>query len=72
MENEIRTESPDILFLQEVDRDSSRSRHIDETAFFQSSLTDYQATFANNYKTTKINEKISKNARKNERNSSKI
>ena len=49
--SEIQNESPDVLFLQEVDRDSSRSRHIDETAFFQSNLDGYQSTFANNYKT---------------------
>ena len=50
MLEEIRKVNPDILFLQEVDRDSSRSHHIDEKAFFQSALTDWQSTYALNYK----------------------
>ena len=41
---------PDIVFLQEVDRDSSRSYHIDEYELVQSILTDRQSAFANNFK----------------------
>ena len=50
MRNEIQAIRPDILFLQEVDQDSARSRHINEKAFFQASLEEYQSTFASNYK----------------------
>ncbi len=50
MLKEIQEVNPDILLLQEVDRDSSRSRHIDEKAFFQSALTNHQSTYALNYK----------------------
>ena len=41
---------PDILFLQEVDRDSARSRHINEYEIIQSILIDKQSSFANNFK----------------------
>ena len=41
---------PDIVFLQEVDRDSTRSRHIDEYELVQSILIDKQSSFANNFK----------------------
>ena len=41
---------PDIIFLQEVDRDSARSRHIDEYELMQSIQIDKQSSFANNFK----------------------
>ena len=50
MLEEIQEVNPDILLLQEVDRDSTRSRHIDEKAFFQTALEGYQSTYALNYK----------------------
>jgi len=50
MLKEIREVDPDILLLQEVDRDSSRARHIDEKDFFQTALEDFQSTYAVNYK----------------------
>ena len=40
----------DIVFLQEVDRDSTRSRHIDEYELVQSILIEQQSSFANNFK----------------------
>ena len=47
---EILKEDPDILFIQEIDRDSSRSHHIDQYLDMQSSLTGYSGSFANNFK----------------------
>lgn len=49
--DEIQTINPDILFLQEVDQDSARSRHVNEKAFLQEAFPEYQSTFANNYRT---------------------
>ena len=40
----------DIIMLQEVDTDSSRSYHIDETAMISELYSDYDRTFAFNYK----------------------
>ena len=40
----------DIVMLQEVDTDSSRSYHIDETAIISDLYSDYYHTFAYNYK----------------------
>lgn len=48
--NEISAESPDILFLQEVDKDSSRSEHVNEYDLIGSALADYNSSFANNFK----------------------
>ena len=50
IENEIEVEGPDILFLQEVDEDSTRSHHVDELADLRSIFTDYASAFAYNYK----------------------
>ena len=47
---QLQTSDADIVMMQEVDRDSKRSRHIDETALIMSSMDEYCATFANNYK----------------------
>jgi endonuclease/exonuclease/phosphatase family metal-dependent hydrolase len=38
MADTIREEDPDILFLQEVDRNSDRSYHVDQSAFFAEEL----------------------------------
>ena len=40
---------PDILFLQEVDINSSRSEYVDEFAFMQENLSGMDSTFANNF-----------------------
>ncbi len=51
IEAEILAEDADFICLQETDRNSSRSGHIDETARIQSAAgTGYQASFANNFK----------------------
>jgi len=48
------SQKPDIVMLQELDRDSSRSRRVDETTIVVPALTevmgDSQYSFANNYK----------------------
>ena len=41
---------PDIVMLQEVDRNSTRSWHIDETARFSAANPQYQTAFSCNYK----------------------
>ena len=41
---------PDILFVQEADRDSARSCRTDEFARLQSSLRGFTSSFANNFK----------------------
>ena len=50
----IDSEAPEILFLQEADRDSSRSYHIDELEYLKNEITGtvsfYQSTFAYNFK----------------------
>ena len=54
MEKTILDAAPDVVFLQETDRDSSRSYHVDEYERFKTALGGdngpYQAVFANNYK----------------------
>ncbi len=47
---QIHSLNPDIIFLQEVDSDSKRSYHLDETKFFADSAKDYSSSFAFNYK----------------------
>lgn len=47
---EIRAYGPDVVFLQECDRDSSRSHHMDEAAALTAGLSGYQSTFAYNYR----------------------
>ncbi len=42
--------SPDLLILQEVDRDAARSCGINEETILSGALSDYQSTFATNYK----------------------
>ena len=45
---------PDVLFLQEIDRDSSRSHRVKEYADMQGYLSAYQSSFANNYKVSYV------------------
>ena len=49
MAGEVKIQDPDILLLQEIDLDSSRSRHIDETLYFDGMGFNNMA-FANNFK----------------------
>ena len=46
----LQKEDADVVFLQEVDRDSKRSYGIDELEKITSSLDGYNSTFARNYK----------------------
>lgn len=48
--DELTSEKPEIIFLQEVDQDSSRSHHVDEVSDIREAMDGYQSTFANNYK----------------------
>ncbi len=41
---------PDIAILQEIDQNSSRSRHINEYQMLQDELSGYSSAFANNFK----------------------
>ena len=47
---EIWDASPDILLLQEVDRDSTRSLGVNEFEWLQQGMTGYTSAFANNFK----------------------
>lgn len=51
VQSEIEKVAPDVLFLQETDRDSKRSHYIDEEAELESLNTDKNCSFAYNYKT---------------------
>ncbi len=46
----ISDQGPDFLFLQEIDRDSTRSHHVDEVPYLQEHLHGYDASFANNFR----------------------
>ena len=46
----VQAQNADLILLQEIDRDSSRSHHTDETAFMAGALSGYDHTFANNFK----------------------
>ena len=46
----IRQQSPDLLLLQEIDLDSSRSRHVDECARVTDAMPGFDSVFANNFK----------------------
>ena len=48
--DEIEALAPDVVFLQEVDRDSARSWRIDEADWIAKSFGAYQNTFAYNYR----------------------
>ncbi len=41
---------PDVLFLQETDRDSTRSLHVDEVERFRTALTGYVSAYAENFR----------------------
>ncbi len=45
----IRQQEPDLILLQEVDTDGTRSLHINERELFQDALTGYHSVFAQNY-----------------------
>ena len=47
---EVKNINPDIVFFQEIDKISTRSHHINEYEKFKSELTDYNFSFANNFK----------------------
>ena len=47
---ELRELDADIMYLQEVDRSSKRSYYVDELEYATRALTDYESTFATNYK----------------------
>ncbi len=47
---ELANVNPDIIYFQEVDRDSSRSEHINEYEILQSSINGFNSVFANNFK----------------------
>ena len=51
---EIESVDPDIFFLQEIDRDSKRSHHMDELSGMQENFDDYTSVFANNYKVSYV------------------
>jgi len=48
--NEITAVNPDVFFLQEVDRKSSRSEKINEYSLIEDVFGNYNSTFANNFK----------------------
>ena len=48
--SETKSLSPDIVFYQEADINSSRSRHINEVEMLQEALPGYCSSFANNFK----------------------
>ena len=45
----LKKQEADIYFLQEVDRDSTRSYHVDEAALLREALPEYDGTWAQNY-----------------------
>lgn len=47
---QIETMNPDILMLQEVDRNSTRTHYYNEKAFLDEKLSHYENSFSNNYK----------------------
>ena len=47
---EIRALSPDAVFLQEVDADSSRSYRVNELSFFQEGLDGFVSSYAQNFR----------------------
>ena len=48
--SELETVNPDFVLLQEVDRNSTRSYHVNGADFLSVRMSDYQNTFANNFK----------------------
>ena len=50
LKSKVKELDPDIFFLQEADRDSKRSYYVDEYDSFEKSFTDYNSSFARNFK----------------------
>ena len=48
--DELKSQKADVMFLQEVDRFSTRAHHTDEQQDIAESMDGYQSTFANNFK----------------------
>lgn len=48
----IKAVDPDIAMLQETDKDSDRSHHVNEYQMIQNELPDHTSSFANNFKVT--------------------
>ena len=46
----LKDQNPDLIYLQEIDHDSSRSHHVHETSIIKGLFTHYQSTFATNFK----------------------
>ena len=46
----LKDSNPDLVFLQEIDANSSRSRHVHEVSLIKSMLPHYASTFAANFK----------------------
>lgn len=49
--SEIQSVNPDIAMFQEVDVDSTRTHYCKELLYLQDNLSDYESSFANNFKT---------------------
>ncbi|MBO4694024.1 MAG: endonuclease [Clostridia bacterium] len=47
---QIKSINPDVIFFQEIDKNSTRSKHIDEYEDMINSFKDYSFSFANNFK----------------------
>ena len=50
MANVLKSQNPDLIFLQETDLKSKRSHYVNEVAFFQSNLSSYDSNYVPNYK----------------------
>ena len=50
MISRIKQEDPDIVLLQEVDKSSTRSWHINQVERYEAGFTGFQSSFANNFK----------------------
>lgn len=50
IEETVTAENPDILMVQEIDRDCTRTYGMDELVRLQNALPEYASTFANNFK----------------------
>ncbi|HPZ00048.1 MAG TPA: endonuclease/exonuclease/phosphatase family protein [Clostridiales bacterium] len=50
IQSQIQKTNPDVVLLQEVDKNSKRTYHIDEIQSYEDALPGYQTTYAPNYK----------------------
>lgn len=48
-EDQLKALAPDLMILQELDIDSTRSYHVDEAELMRQAFSDYQSFFAQNY-----------------------